>query len=205
MSAESPPVAAPPSVPLQPQASILSIHTVEGAIERLQQSRHTMREQMLALNMASRQTQAARQRAQQHPGVLRSTLSALPVLGPLVDSAIAWWDAHPLRAVAELLASRKTSAAEPVTRRHPWAVLLSAAAVGALLMWAQPWRHRFLRRAVYAGVVPRLFASLLSSLSAEGLIKLTASLLQRPPAASGHSAAAPASTSTAIPAEKRPA
>lgn len=204
MNTEPTPAAASSPTPPQSQASILSIHTVEGAIECLQQSRRTMREQMLVLNAASRQAQAARQRAQQRPGVLRTTLSAIPVVGPLIDSAIAWWDAHPLRAVAELLASRKTSAAEPVTHRHPWAVLASAAAVGALLMWAQPWRHRFLRRAIYAGVIPRLFASLLSRLSADGLIKWAESLLRRPPPAP-NSAATPAPTTATVPSEKRPA
>jgi len=68
-------------------------------------------------------------------------------------------------------------------------MLLSAAAIGALLMWTRPWRYGLLRRAVYAGLVPQLVTSLLSRVSTDGLLDLVNSLLPRP-------AAAPAPTAT---------
>ena len=159
--------------------------TLPGATERLQQSRQRMRDQMLALNASSAQAQAARQGSEQSSALL-ATLIALPVFGPLIHSAVRWWADHPLHAVADLFIRPNASATEPLkkplTQRHPWALLLGAVAVGALLMWARPWRFGLLRRAVYAGVVPQIITSLLSRVSSDGLLDIVNSVLRRPAA-----------------------
>ena len=157
--------------------------TLPGATERLQQSRQRMRDQMLALKASSAQAQATRQRSDQSSALL-ATLTALPVLGPLIHSAVSWWADHPLHAVADLFIRSNASATgpikQPLTQRHPWALLLGAVAVGALLMWARPWRFGLLRRAVYAGVVPQMINSLLSRVSSDGLLDIVKSALGRP-------------------------
>ena len=142
-----------------------------------------MRDQMLALNASSAQAQAARQGSEQSSALL-ATLIALPVLGPLIHSAVSWWADHPLHAVADLFIRPNASATgpikQPLTQRHPWALLLGAVAVGALLMWARPWRFGLLRRAVYAGLVPQMINSLLSRVSSDGLLDIVKSALGRP-------------------------
>lgn len=199
----------PSSGPAPLPSALESPTTVQEATERLQQSRCVMREQMLALNNAAQQTQAARRHAQRHPGALRATLSALPLIGPLIDplidSAVAWWNNHPLREVADLFASRSTATprppAPPITQRQPWAVLAGAAAAGALLVWWRPWRHRALRRALYAGMLPRLYTVLLSRLSAGGVAHLLERLLRPTASAPASRASAP----SAAPAMERAA
>ena len=176
------------------QAPDTSTDTVLGATERLKFSRQKMRDQMLALNASSAQAQAAKQ-GPGHSSALMATLTALPVIGPLIHSAASWWADHPLHAVADLFTPRKDAAAEPasqtLTQRHPWAMLVSAAAIGALLMWARPWRYALLRRAVYSGVLPQVFTSLLSRVSTDGLLDLANSMLRRPAAASARNASTP--------------
>ena len=156
-----------------------SADSVLEATERVRRSRQRMHEQLLALNASSASGKAANRRAGAS-GELLAALSALPVLGPLITSAANWWAGHPLRAVAELFARPGTSTAKPPSDRHPWAMVLSAAAFGALLMWARPWRFALLRRALYTGVLPQLVTTLLARVSTEGLLDLVHSALQRP-------------------------
>lgn len=61
-------------------------------------------------------------------------------------------------------------------------MVLGAAAVGALLMWARPWRFALLRRALYTGVLPQVVTTLLSRVSTEGLLDLVHAALRRPDA-----------------------
>jgi hypothetical protein len=152
-----------------------SVDTVLGATERLRQSRQLMRAQMLELKASATQAQATESRRH---GALLAALTALPVVGPLIDNAITWWAEHPLRAVAALFSRPNNLAAEPLTQRHPWALLLGAAAAGALLMWARPWRFALLRRAIYAGLLPQMATTLLSRVSADGLLDLIHSVFR---------------------------
>ncbi len=137
---------------------------------------------MLALNASS--AQATRPDSGQSRALL-TTLAALPVVGPLIQSAMSWWESHPLHAIAELFTPRPASAteplAQPLTQRHPWAMLLGAVAVGALLMWTRPWRFALLRRAVYSALLPQLVTTL-SHVSTDGLLDLVKLMLRRPAA-----------------------
>ncbi len=157
------------------QAPLTTADAVLDATERLSRSRQTMRDQMFDLKASRAQAQASESRPQ---SALLATLTALPVLGPLVESAVTWWAEHPLRAVAELFSRPDSSADEPLTQRHPWAMLLGAAAIGALLMWTRPWRLALLRRAVYASLLPQVVTQLLSRESTDGLLDLVKSILR---------------------------
>ena len=151
--------------------------TLLGVTERLEKSRRLMREQMFELNAGSAQ---AKSQGRGTPSNWWVALGALPVLGPLISDAASWWADHPLRAVADLFARPGTSASKPLTQRHPWAMLIGAAAVGALVMWARPWRFALLRRAVYSGLLPQVMSSVLARVPTDGLLDLAQSVWQRP-------------------------
>lgn len=154
-----------------------SLGTVLGATERLQQSRRLLRDHMQALNASAT---AAQSEAQHRPS---AWLTAIPLLGPVLGSLSAWWAKHPLRVVADLFASSTASAAKPMTQARPWSMLLMAVAVGGLLVWTRPWRFAWLRRAVYAGVMPKIVSTLVSRLPTEGWLDIVNALLRRPGAA----------------------
>lgn len=163
--------------------------TLLGVTERLEKSRRMMRERMFELNAGSAQ---AKSRDRGAPSNWWVALSAIPVLGPLISDAASWWADHPLRAVADLFSRPGTSASKPLTQRHPWAMLIGAAAVGALVMWTRPWRFALLRRAVYSGLLPQVVSSVLARVPTDGLLNLAQSVWQRP--AQGKASPAPAVT-----------
>lgn len=56
-----------------------------------------------------------------------------------------WWTRQPWHASVELVAGTLAGEVKPVVRRHPWASLAAAAAVGGALMLARPWVASTLR------------------------------------------------------------
>lgn len=149
------------SIPGGDHVLVASDSTVLGASERLNQSRRLLREHMQALNASASDALANEHR---RPGAWLAALTAIPVLGPVIESVSAWWAQHPLRVVADVFASSTASAAKPMTQSRPWTVLLMAVAIGGLLVWLRPWRYALLRRAVYGGVLPPLVSSFMSRL-----------------------------------------
>lgn len=184
MSAMSPP-------PDQQASQTLgsSTDTLRGVTERLEKSRRLMCAQMFELNAGSAQAKSRDRGTSSNWWV---ALSAIPVLGPLISDAASWWADHPLRAVADLFSRPGTSVSKPLTQRHPWAMLIGAAAVGALVMWTRPWRFALLRRAVYSGLLPQVVSSVLARVPTDGLLNLAQSVWQRP--AQGKASPAPAVT-----------
>ncbi|OPF62668.1 hypothetical protein [Hydrogenophaga sp. H7] len=57
-----------------------------------------------------------------------------------------WWTRQPWHASVELVAGTLADEVKPVVRRHPWASLAVAAAVGGALVMARPWVAHTLRR-----------------------------------------------------------
>ena len=79
-------------------------------------------------------------------------------VGGIVGEVIGeWWAEHPLHASASLALAASRTAIVPLVRRHPAAVLGGATVVGAVLVWARPWRWLF-RPAIIAGVASQLTA-----------------------------------------------
>lgn len=157
--------------PLVPQ-------TLMVATERLQRSRQLMRSQMIELNTLSAQAQEEGHGEWTSTGWL-AALGATPVVGPLISDAVSWWEGHPLRAVASLLVRPTSSTNEALTQRHPWAWVLGAAAAGALLIWARPWRYATLRRAIYSGLLPQVVSTLMSQVPTSRLIELVETMWRR--------------------------
>ena len=82
------------------------------------------------------------------------TISVGGIVGEVVGE---WWAEHPLHTSATLALAASRSAIVPLVRRHPAAILGSAAVVGAALVWARPWRW-LLRPALILGIASQLAA-----------------------------------------------
>jgi hypothetical protein len=79
-------------------------------------------------------------------------------VGGIVGEVVGeWWAEHPLHTSATLALAASRTAIVPMVKRHPAAVLGSAAAVGAALVWARPWRW-LLRPALILGIASQLAA-----------------------------------------------
>ncbi len=57
-----------------------------------------------------------------------------------------WWKRQPWRTSVGLVADTVAREARPVIRRHPWACLAAAAAVGGALVLVRPWLGAALRQ-----------------------------------------------------------
>lgn len=82
-----------------------------------------------------------------HSVMTRARRDGLPRAAWRTARALArrWWTRQPWHASAELLAGTLADEVKPVVRRHPWASLAVAAAVGGALMVARPWVATTLR------------------------------------------------------------
>ena len=78
----------------------------------------------------------------------RAQRDGLPRAAWRIARALArrWWIRQPWHASVELVAGTLADEVRPVVRRHPWASLAAAAAVGGALVMARPWVAHTLRR-----------------------------------------------------------
>ena len=123
------------------------------AAERLEASRARLRSAM-----SSTRRQVALNGGAASPGWL-TRLENLPGVRVLVDALKSWWSRHPLRPVVTLAHQTTDAIATPVAQRHPLAMVTAGAVIGALVIAARPWRW-ILKRALFAGLVPQIVASL---------------------------------------------
>ena len=86
-------------------------------------------------------------------------LENLPGVRTFVDALKSWWSRHPLRPVVTLAHHTTDAIATPVAQTHPIAMVSAGVVLGALFIAAKPWRW-ILKRALFAGLVPQLVASL---------------------------------------------
>ena len=105
------------------------------------------------------------------PGFVRwlDRLSTAPLASIWIGTVQRWWAKHPMRLAVLLADDAARTLVEPLARKHPYQLVLSAGAVGALLMVTRSWR--WLPRAVLtpaltstlmAGLVPTLIGQLKS-------------------------------------------
>ena len=112
----------------------------------------------------------------------------LPIISLLVESFDAWWSNHPLHAAGRVAAEASSAVVCPVARRHPWALVLAAASVGALLAWSRPWRWA-LRPSLLAGLAPQFASRVVANLPIESWMTLLGAALSQP--AAGNASSAP--------------
>lgn len=100
--------------------------------------------------------------------VMMSTSNEKPLTAPGLATGLAtgaiheWWAQHPMRLVSDVTVSAARTLVEPVAQKHPVALVAGAAAVGALLVWSQPWRW-LLTPALLAGLLPKVISHALKS------------------------------------------
>jgi hypothetical protein len=111
------------------------------------------------LRLAVTQTDPAHEPgAARGPGETAAPGSSGPPSTTLVSALLRhWWRRHPWRQAGVLAVQAADALARPVAKTHPVALMAGAAAVGALLVWARPWRFLL-------GALTPLSASLLPSL-----------------------------------------
>ena len=106
-------------------------------------------------------------------------LRRLPVIALVLESLDAWWTNHPLHAAGQVAGQASSAVVRPVAQRHPWALVLTAGAVGALLMWSRPWRWA-LRPALLAGLAPQFASRVVANLPIESWMTLLSASMAQP-------------------------
>lgn len=130
------------------------MNTVPSACERLVQSRERLR---LAMREVRRQPgDANRTSGESIPDWLAS-LKTLPGASLLLGIFQGWWVRQPLRVTLLLAAQGVKAVLQPLAQRHPYGLVIGAAAVGGLLILARPWRW-ISAPALWAGILPQLLA-----------------------------------------------
>ncbi|APW46998.1 hypothetical protein [Rhodoferax antarcticus] len=127
--------------------------TEASPCERLAASRERLRQAMRQDNSA--ETSGAN--AEGLLGGLRDRLQAVPGAGLVMDGVQSWWQNQPMRLVLLLALKMANVLLQPVAQRHPYRLVLAAAAVGGLTVMLRPWR-RIAISALLAGLMPRVLS-----------------------------------------------
>ena len=88
-------------------------------------------------------------------------LGEIPIVGSIVLGVRTVLRDSPIQATAQLAEQAGNEALRPIAEEHPLALVGIAAATGALLWWAKPWRT-VLRSALFAGMLAQLGARLMT-------------------------------------------
>ena len=107
-----------------------------------------------------------------------SRIKTLPVVSLVVESFESWWSNHPLHAAGQVAAEASSAVVRPVARSHPFAFVLVAGVVGALLAWSRPWRWA-LRPALLAGLAPQFASRVVANLPIESWMTLLGAALSK--------------------------
>ena len=126
-----------------------------NASERLTQSRERLRQAVLP--PTTRPGSADPMRPTRPPPQWLHQLRTAPAARLLVSVWQAWWARQPLRVALTLAAETGAVVLEPIAQKHPFRLVLGAAAAGGVLTWVRPWRW-LPTTALLAGVVPALMA-----------------------------------------------
>jgi hypothetical protein len=115
----------------------------------------------------------------QPPGSWLDLLGEIPVLGKIVLGIRAALRDSPLPVAARLAGHAGNEALRPTAERHPLALVGVAAAGGAFLLWAKPWRT-LLRSALLAGMLSQLGSRLIAQIPLASVLDALQSVTRRP-------------------------
>ena len=87
-------------------------------------------------------------------------LRAMPAVILLTTVFEGWWARQPLRLALSLAAQTGTVILQPTAQKHPFKLVLAAAAVGSLLAVLRPWRW-IPTSALLVGLIPQLVSEVL--------------------------------------------
>ena len=135
--------------------------------ERLQQSRDRMARWMIEADgrFIARRRAAGEADGWAWLGNLRSN----PVVALVTDAISAWWANHPLHPAAGLAEGIARDAVAPLARRHPRAVVAGAFLVGALIVWARPWRW-LVKPALFTGILSQMASHVIAHLPLDSIL-----------------------------------
>lgn len=148
---------------------------MSAAIDRIEASRARLKLAMLP-------AAASAGRGNAHADSWLHKLTDLPLVEAVIESVKSWWSQHPLRPVALVASEASNAVIAPVAQRNPLTLMLVAAAMGAGLVWARPWRW-ILGSALFAGLVPQLASRVASSLPIESWMSMAGAACSRQPRA----------------------
>ena len=129
-----------------------------NASERLALSRERMRQAMRHPDADTQHTDSDH-RVNAGPDWLLK-LRTTPAAILLVSVFEGWWARQPLRVALNLAAETGTAMLHPVAQKHPFKLVLAAAATGGLLAAVRPWRW-IPTSALLAGLLPQLMSETL--------------------------------------------
>jgi hypothetical protein len=129
------------------------------ASERLAQSRERLRQ---AMQDVMSPPKANKHRPSENSAAFDADwltkLKAIPGADLLLGLLQDWWAKQPMHVAMTQVAEAVKAALRPISRRHPYAMVFGAAAVGALLVVARPWRW-ISKPALLASLLPALIAA----------------------------------------------
>lgn len=129
-----------------------------NATERLALSRERIRQAMLRPGASAAPTDRE-QPANTSPDWLVK-LRGMPAVSLLMTVFDSWWARQPLRLALTVAAQTGTVILQPTAQKHPFKLILAAAAAGGLLAALRPWRW-IPTSALLAGLVPQLVSEVL--------------------------------------------
>jgi hypothetical protein len=180
MSAVLPNEAASQPTPV-PAPAVESDKALEARLptpaERLQQSRDRMARWMIEADGRN----IARRRAEGEEGGGWSWLGKLrnnPVVALVTDAISSWWANHPLHPAAGLAEGVARDAVAPLARRHPRAVVAGAFVVGALIVWARPWRW-LAKPALFTGILSQMASHVIAHVPFESILDTVSDFIGR--------------------------
>ena len=144
---------------------------------RLAHSRERLREALREAAVTRRGASAAR--AAGPAGAWLDTLKSIPGAGAIIEALAAWWAGHPLRVAGSVAEDAANSAVRPFAQRHPLALVAGALLVGALLFRVRSWSG-LITPALFAGLLPQLFARAIAQVPSRSWMAVLASLFQEP-------------------------
>lgn len=188
-----------PARPVLPAADVAASKSIESpaveasAADRLAGSRSRMRAAMMDIAHPPKRAPILGSAASDVVGQLLARVKALPGAAIVLESIEGWWQQHPLRTAGVVAEEASRAFVKPIAQRSPHALILGAAAAGALIALTRPWRW-LLRPALFVGLVPQLASHAMKRMPVESWIRMLASMLGRRVADAG---SAPKSTAQA--------
>lgn len=136
------------------------MNTRASACERLAASRERLRHAMQRVNSDP----ITGANSDSILGGLLGNLQAGSGAGLVVGVLQAWWQKQPMRVGLILAQEATTGLLQPIAMRHPYRLVLAAAAVGGLTVVVRPWRWIPVS-GLLAGLLPRVLSVAMKTLA----------------------------------------